>query len=404
MPERPLSDLNITNSSILEIERVHKRFGVHHAVRDVTIRVRAGEFLTLLGPSGCGKTTLLRMVAGFETPSEGDIRIAGRRMNEVPPYERPIGIVFQNLALFPHLSVGENLAYGLRIRRLPRAEIDRQIAEVLALVDLAGLEDRRVHELSGGQRQRVALARALVIRPKVLLLDEPLGALDLKLRRQLQQELKRIQQRVGTTFVFVTHDQEEALTMSDRIAVMQGGRVEQLGTPEDVYARPRTPFVAQFVGDTNFLTGRVVASAPDGIQVRLDRLDRVVAASSPAASGQHLPEGTRVGLSIRPEHLVMAGAQERLALTFEGTVAERSYIGASTRYTLEAGGESYVAVMADSDAGIAALQPGQTVSFGWAPERAVVVPLDAMDMPPEERSETIPGAPANPALVALRGY
>ena len=399
-----MSDLNITNSSILEIERVHKRFGVHHAVRDVTIRVRAGEFLTLLGPSGCGKTTLLRMVAGFETPSEGDIRIAGRRMNEVPPYERPIGIVFQNLALFPHLSVGENLAYGLRIRRLPRAEIDRQIAEVLALVDLAGLEDRRVHELSGGQRQRVALARALVIRPKVLLLDEPLGALDLKLRRQLQQELKRIQQRVGTTFVFVTHDQEEALTMSDRIAVMQGGRVEQLGTPEDVYARPRTPFVAQFVGDTNFLTGRVVASAPDGIQVRLDRLDRVVAASSPAASGQHLPEGTRVGLSIRPEHLVMAGAQERLALTFEGTVAERSYIGASTRYTLEAGGESYVAVMADSDAGIAALQPGQTVSFGWAPERAVVVPLDAMDMPPEERSETIPGAPANPALVALRGY
>ena len=404
MPERPLSDLNITNSSILEIERVHKWFGVHHAVRDVTVRVRAGEFLTLLGPSGCGKTTLLRMVAGFETPSEGDIRIAGRRMNEVPPYERPIGIVFQNLALFPHLSVGENLAYGLRIRRLPRAEIDRQIAEVLALVDLTGLEDRRVHELSGGQRQRVALARALVIRPKVLLLDEPLGALDLKLRRQLQQELKRIQQRVGTTFVFVTHDQEEALTMSDRIAVMQGGRVEQLGTPEDVYARPRTPFVAQFVGDTNFLTGRVVASAPDGIQVRLDRLDRVVAASSPAASGQHLPEGTRVGLSIRPEHLVMAGAQERLALTFEGTVAERSYIGASTRYTLEAGGESYVAVMADSDAGIAALQPGQTVSFGWAPERAVVVPLDAMDMPPEERSETIPGAPANPALVALRGY
>ena len=404
MPELPLSDINITNSSILEIDRVHKRFGVHHAVRDVTIRVRAGEFLTLLGPSGCGKTTLLRMVAGFETPSEGEIRIAGRRMNEVPPYERPIGIVFQNLALFPHLSVGENLAYGLRIRRLARAEIHRQIAEVLALVDLTGLEDRRVQELSGGQRQRVALARALAIRPKVLLLDEPLGALDLKLRRQLQQELKRIQQRVGTTFVFVTHDQEEALTMSDRIAVMQGGLVEQLGTPEDVYARPRTPFVAQFVGDTNFLTGRVVAGGPGGIQVRLDRLERVVAASSPGPSGHHVPEGTRVGLSIRPEHLVVAGPQGGLALTFEGTVVERSYIGASTRYTLEADGESYVAVMADSDTGVAALQPGQRTVFGWVPERAVMVPLDVAEMAPEERSETMPDNPANPALAALRGY
>ena len=404
MPEPPLSDINITNSPILEIDRVHKRFGVHHAVRDVTIQVRAGEFLTLLGPSGCGKTTLLRMVAGFETPSEGEIRIAGRRMNEAPPYERPIGIVFQNLALFPHLSVGENLAYGLRVRRMAREDIRRQVAEALGLVDLAGLEERRVHELSGGQRQRVALARALVIRPKVLLLDEPLGALDLKLRRQLQQELKRIQQRVGTTFVFVTHDQEEALTMSDRIAVMQGGLVEQLGTPEDVYARPRTPFVAQFVGDTNFLTGRVVASGPGGMQVRLDRLERVVAASSPAASEQHLPEGTRVGLSIRPEHLVVAGPQGGLALTFEGTVAERSYIGASTRYTLEADGESYVAVMVESDAGVAALQPGQRAVFGWAPERAVVVPLDAAELPPEERSETMPDDPANPALAAPRGY
>ncbi|EKE78988.1 ABC transporter ATP-binding protein [Oceanibaculum indicum P24] len=402
-----MSENNITKSSILDVERVDKRFGAHHAVRDVSVRVRAGEFLTLLGPSGCGKTTLLRMIAGFETPSEGEIRIAGRRMNEAPPYERPIGIVFQNLALFPHLSVGENLAYGLRVRRMAREDIRRQVAEALGLVDLAGLEERRVHELSGGQRQRVALARALVIRPKVLLLDEPLGALDLKLRRQLQQELKRIQQRVGTTFVFVTHDQEEALTMSDRIAVMQGGQVEQLGTPEEVYARPRTPFVAQFVGDTNFLTGSVAGTGPNEMQVRLDRLERVIAVPSPA--GHQLPEGTRIGLSVRPEHLVMAGAQERLALTVEGRVVERSYIGASTRYALEAAGESYVAVTADSGTGVPALQPGQPVSFGWAPESAVVVPLDAADLSVQEQMEampagTTPEGPADPGMAALRGY
>lgn len=382
-----VSNENITDVPILDIDRVHKRFGAHHAVRDVTIRVRSGEFLTLLGPSGCGKTTLLRMVAGFETPSDGEIRIAGRRMNEVPPYERPIGIVFQNLALFPHLSVGENLAYGLRIRRMAREEIRRQVAEALALVDLAGLEERRVHELSGGQRQRVALARALVIRPDVLLLDEPLGALDLKLRRQLQQELKRIQQRVGTTFVFVTHDQVEALTMSDRIAVMQGGRVEQLGTPEDVYARPRTAFVAQFVGDTNFLCGRVVGTGSGSVEVHLDKLDRVVLVPAPASVAKPLPKGARVGLSVRPEHIQLSGSGGPVALSLEGRVAERSYVGSSTRYTLEADGTDYVAVTADSGTGVADLQPGQPLSFGWAPWRAVIVPLDTGSLPEAAAAE-----------------
>jgi spermidine/putrescine ABC transporter ATP-binding subunit len=378
-----LEDGNITKSPILDIVGVHKRFGSYCAVRDVTIQVQAGEFLTLLGPSGCGKTTLLRMVAGFETPSEGWIDISGRRMNDVPPYERPIGIVFQNLALFPHLSVGENLAYGLRIRRKAREEIDKNVAEALALVDLAGLEQRRIHELSGGQRQRVALARSLIIRPEVLLLDEPLGALDLKLRQQLQQELKRIQQRVGTTFVFVTHDQEEALTMSDRIAVMQGGCVEQLGTPEEIYTQPRTPFVAQFVGETNFLTGRVARNEPGRIHVRLDRGARTVA----VPSSERLAEGSRVGVSVRPEHIVPAESGEALALTLDGVVVERCYVGANTRYTFEADGEIYLAVVAASDAGGGSLQPGQRTRFGWAAGGAAVLPLDATDALPADREE-----------------
>lgn len=389
---------DITRTSILEIERVHKRFGSLHAVNDVTIDVRRGEFLTLLGPSGCGKTTLLRMIAGFEVPSSGEIRIGGRRMNERPPYERPIGIVFQNLALFPHLSVGENLGYGLRVRRVGREEIRRRVAEALELVDLAGLEERRVHQLSGGQRQRVALARALVIRPEVLLLDEPLGALDLKLRRQLQQELKRIQQRVGTTFVFVTHDQEEALTMSDRIAVMRGGRVEQLDTPEAVYDQPRTPFVAQFVGDTNYLTGRVIAVGGEIAEVQLDQLPRAV----PVRAAQHVVPGQSVGLSIRPEHMVVGPARRGAAIQLDGAVAERCFVGASTRYTLKAGDLSFIAVVPNAQVETEALQPGQPVRFGWHAHDAALVPLDAPD-PADDRSVESSTVQTDPALRAVRG-
>ncbi|MFM8991157.1 MAG: ABC transporter ATP-binding protein, partial [Alphaproteobacteria bacterium] len=236
---------------VLEALEVEKNFGAFRAVDGVSLSVRRGEFLTLLGPSGCGKTTMLRMAAGFESPDRGTIRIEGADVTSVPPYSRELGFVFQNLALFPHLTVGENIAFGLEVRKVPVAEQARRIDESLQLVGLAGHAARRVHELSGGQRQRVALARALVIRPAVLLLDEPLGALDLKLRRQLQVELKGLQQRTGTTFVFVTHDQEEALTMSDRIAVMNEGRIEQLDDASAIYDRPRTRFVAQFIGDTN---------------------------------------------------------------------------------------------------------------------------------------------------------
>lgn len=367
--EDMLQKRNITNDTILRIDSVVKRFGTFEAVSDISLDVKTGEFLTLLGPSGCGKTTLLRMVAGFERPSSGVIAIEGKRVNEAAPYERPIGMVFQNLALFPHLTVGENVAYGLKARRMAHANIRREVSQSLAMLGLGGFEDRYVHELSGGQRQRVALARALVIRPAVLLLDEPLSALDLKLRRQLQNELKQVQQRVGTTFIFVTHDQEEALTMSDRIAVINNGRLEQLGTPREVYARPATAFVAQFVGDSNFLTGVVEGGDADLVSVRLDRTGRIARARSPLP----FAVGSRVGLSVRPEHTLIDGAGEAF---FDGTVTDLSYVGVSTRYTIHAEDSAFFVLVPNTHADGRILQPGDRVQLSWSADAAVLVPLD----------------------------
>src|SRR5438309_6674203 len=232
---------------------VSKRFGTHAAVDDVTLEIAEGECFSLLGPSGCGKTTTLRMVAGFELPDAGRIVLKGNDVTEVPANRRPVNMVFQQYALFPHMSIYDNVAFGLKVKRVPRGEHSERVHEMLRVVELEGLERRRTRQLSGGQQQRVALARALVNKPAALLLDEPLGALDVKLRKQMQFELKRIQAELGTTFVYVTHDQEEALAMSDRIAVMNGGRVEQIGTPREIYERPQTPFVADFVGSLNVL-------------------------------------------------------------------------------------------------------------------------------------------------------
>ena len=243
----------------IRLVELSKDFRDVRAVDHVSLDIRAGEFFSLLGPSGCGKTTTLRMIGGFELPSEGRIELRGVDVTRTAPDKRPVNMVFQHYALFPHLDVGENVAFGLRRRQVRRDEIARRVGEALDLVRLPGYQRRRAHQLSGGQQQRVALARALVNRPTVLLLDEPLGALDLKLRRQLQVELKRIQTEVGITFVYVTHDQEEALTMSDRIAVMNSGHVEQLGTPEELYERPATRFVADFIGTTNLMVGTVSA-------------------------------------------------------------------------------------------------------------------------------------------------
>jgi spermidine/putrescine transport system ATP-binding protein len=251
----------------VELRNVWKRFPdpageLVTAVKNVSLQIRDGEFFAMLGPSGCGKTTSLRMIAGFELPTEGEVYIHGRPMGRTPPFQRPVNTVFQNYALFPHMTIGENVAFGLQMERVPKSEIERRVKEALAMVRLPGYEQRRARQLSGGQQQRVALARALVKRPEVLLLDEPLGALDLKLRKEMQLELKRLQREVGITFVFVTHDQEEALTMSDRIAVMSNGEALQIGTASEIYEQPNCRFVADFIGETNFLTGKVAGQNP----------------------------------------------------------------------------------------------------------------------------------------------
>jgi ABC-type Fe3+/spermidine/putrescine transport system ATPase subunit len=264
-----------TRSPDVELVGVTKRFGHVVAVDALDLTVQPGEFLSLLGPSGCGKTTTLRLIAGFERPDEGEVRIGGRDVSGLPPHKRDVNTVFQSYALFPHLTVGENVAYGLKQRGLGRTERRARAEEMLELVRLPGLERRKPKQLSGGQQQRVALARALVMQPRVLLLDEPLGALDLKVRRELQVELKRIQDEIGITFVYVTHDQEEALAMSDRVAVMNAGRIEQLAEPREIYDRPATAFVADFIGETNFVRsdGVVVAVRPEQLRVGRDAPD-----------------------------------------------------------------------------------------------------------------------------------
>lgn len=363
---------------ILEIDRISKRFGDFCAVDDVSIAVQRGEFLTFLGPSGCGKSTLLRMIAGFETPSDGEIRIGGRSMTGVQPYNRPVGIVFQNLALFPHLSVAENVGYGLKARRVGADESRSRTAEMLAMVELAGFEQRRIHELSGGQKQRVALARALVLRPDVLLLDEPLSALDLKLRRQLQYELKGIQQRVGTTFLFVTHDQEEALTMSDRIAVINAGRVEQLDTPELVYRQPASTFVARFVGDTNLLQGTVAQAGDDWLDLDLGRFGTGVRVHT----REPVPAGAAVALSVRPEHVHLIAEAEAAPAHLQATVQGRSYGGTHTRYVLSIGGESIIALESNASSDCISCRVGDHVSIRFDMRQAALVSDVSPAQPP----------------------
>src|SRR6266571_2407035 len=328
-PARVTDGTNGSEHAAVALTGVTKRFGKITALDAVSLFVRHGELMTLLGPSGCGKTTLLHLVAGFLIPESGDIAIDGQRITDVPAYRREIGIMFQNYALFPHMSVAGNVGYGLRMRRIARPEIDRRIVDALALVKLAGLEDRRPRQLSGGQQQRVALARALVIRPKVLLLDEPFSALDRNLRASMQVELKEIQRKLGVTTIFVTHDQSEALSLSDRIAVVAEGRIRQLGTPDEIYRRPVDRFVASFVGDVNVL------------RARLERIDGAVATvalgsarvSVPAGKLEGLAPGTMVDLFVRPEDLRTA---DEAAAAFAGTVAARVYQGGHVDLYIEA--------------------------------------------------------------------
>jgi spermidine/putrescine transport system ATP-binding protein len=309
------------------------------AVDRINLQVNDGEFFSLLGPSGCGKTTTLRMIAGFEIPTIGEIYIHGEPMKELPPFHRPVNTVFQNYALFPHLTLAQNVAFGLEMENLPRREIRDRVAEALALVQLTGLEKRYPRQLSGGQQQRVALARALVKQPAVLLFDEPLGALDLKLRKEMQMELKRMQQKLGITFIYVTHDQEEALTMSDKIAVMYQGKVQQIGTPIDIYEYPKTRFVADFIGETNFLTGRVIERLVGEVIVLVDEQLQVLVTET-----KYLSVGKVVTLVVRPEKATIYPSDFAVENAWQGTVEEVVYIGTDTRYSVRLSDRSSMVV------------------------------------------------------------
>jgi spermidine/putrescine transport system ATP-binding protein len=359
----------------VSLERVGKRFGDLVAVRDLELDIEQGEFFSLIGPSGCGKTTTLRMVAGFEDPSFGLIRVAGRDMSGVRPYRRPVNTVFQSYALFPHLDVFENIAFSLREARRPRAEIRERVGEAIALVQLEGRERARPRQLSGGQQQRVALARALVSRPAVLLLDEPLGALDLKLRTEMQGQLKDLQRAVGITFCYVTHDQSEAFSMSDRVGVMNRGVLEQVGAPEDVYRHPQTSFVADFVGAANRLAASIVGVEGRRYRIAVDGLGERL-----AAGPEGLSAGTRAMLVIRPEDVRLRPA-DAAAGSLRATVADVAFLGSQRLLRLEsraAGPLASVGSGHDSP-----LERGAEVGLEWDDAAAWVVP----EADPEEPDE-----------------
>ena len=344
----------------IRLENVTKRFDDVVAVDDLTLEIERGSFFALLGPSGCGKTTTLRMIGGFEEPTSGRILLGEDEVTGTPPYRRDVNTVFQSYALFPHLSVFENVAFGLRRRGVRKPQLGGRVDQILRLVGLEGLGGRKPRQLSGGQQQRVALARALVNGPRVLLLDEPLGALDLKLRKQMQLELKRIQHEMGLTFVHVTHDQEEAMTMADTIAVMNRGGIEQLGAPRELYERPRTAFVAGFLGVSNLLPG--TAAGPGS--VRLDDGTEVTV-DPDALAGRT----GRVSVGIRPEKIRLGEGENRLA----GRVAELAYVGVSTQYVVETPTGSVVVYVQNDRPGTGELAVDSPVTLSWSPESTFVV-------------------------------
>ncbi len=357
----------------LEAKDVAKSFPGHRAVDGVSFAIPKGSFFSILGPSGCGKTTLLRMIAGFGEPDQGDIRIGGRSVLGVPPNRRPVNLIFQHLALFPMMTVAENVAYGLRRRRVSGAEIRPKVETMLERVGLPGFGARRIDQLSGGQRQRVAIARALVLDPTVLLLDEPLGALDLKLREQMKVELKRLQAEIGTTFVYITHDQSEALVMSDHVAVMKDGRFEQVDTPQALYYRPLTVFVAGFVGDSNRWPGRAVEVRGD--EARVETADGLVVVARASAG---VVAGASVELFVRPEAIALAAAGESTAAAsarFSGRVESVLFNGASSRVLVrEARSGQEIAVALPQTGEFADLAPGAAVTLGLPPGAAVCFP------------------------------
>jgi spermidine/putrescine transport system ATP-binding protein len=353
----------------IRLEGVTKRFDDTVAVDALSLEVEHGRFFALLGPSGCGKTTTLRMIGGFEEPNEGRIFLGDRDVVGLPPYKRDVNTVFQSYALFPHLSISQNVAFGLERQRVPKSEIKGRVEDILRLVDLGGFGHRKTRQLSGGQQQRVALARALVCRPRVLLLDEPLGALDLKLRKQMQLFLKRIQNELGISFVHVTHDQEEAMTMADMIAVMNRGTIEQLGAPEELYERPQTAFVAGFLGISNLLSGTVES----GETVRLAD-GTVVRAETNGRTGS-------VSVGVRPEKITVGdGGSNRLT----GTVAETAYIGVATQLVVDTPAGTMQVFAQNIDSGSRVPAPGSPVTLSWSPGSTFVVEPQTQDKEEED--------------------
>jgi spermidine/putrescine transport system ATP-binding protein len=351
------------------VDAVTKRFDDVTAVDDVSITIPGGQFFSMLGPSGCGKTTTLRMIAGFETPDRGRILLQGADVTAVPPAKRNVNMVFQAYGLFPHMTVSENIAFGPKIKKLSRAEITARMAEVIRTVRLEGLEDRRPTQLSGGQQQRVALARALINRPAALLLDEPLGALDLKLRKEMQLELKELQQRTGTTFVYVTHDQEEAMTMSDRIAVMHDGVVEQLASPRELYQQPASAFVAGFIGTSNLIHLRIDRREDAVVQMDLGNGERILAA------GEGFDDGATATITVRPEWIKLANgvADDRMCYV-GGTVVDVVYLGSITQLiVLLRTGERLTVHRLNDEVGAIDPRPGETVMLRWAAEHSYIV-------------------------------
>ena len=354
-------------ASIVSLRNVEKWYGNNHVVKDMNLEIEEGEFLTLLGPSGCGKTTTLRMIAGFEDATEGSIEVQGVRVEEKDPFQRDVNTVFQNYSLFPHMTVYDNVAYGPTIRKMPKDEIRRRVTEMLELVQMANYEKRKPEALSGGQKQRIAIARALINNPRVLLLDEPLGALDLKLRKQMQIELKRLQKKLGITFVYVTHDQEEAMTMSDRIAVMRDGVILQMGAPMEIYERPATRFVADFIGESNVLEGRVT-----GVK------EGVLSVETPAGGVQCWGQGFGVGdvlcVAIRPEYLRIS-REPVDGFSLPATVKDFIYMGALIKTSLDLkNGQEVKLSRLEADS---SLREGDAVHLWWEAEKAVAIHDDS---------------------------
>lgn len=364
--ETKLKEMNLVTEptdSIVSLQHVDKWYGENHVVKDMNLEIRAGEFLTLLGPSGCGKTTTLRMIAGFEDATNGIIEVQGERVEEKEPYQRDVNTVFQNYSLFPHMTVYDNVAYGPTIKKVPKDEIRKRVEEMLALVQMSGYEKRKPDALSGGQKQRVAIARALINNPRVLLLDEPLGALDLKLRKQMQIELKRLQKKLEITFVYVTHDQEEAMTMSDRIAVMRDGIILQIGSPLEIYHHPNCRFVADFIGESNILDGTVRSVEGNLLHVE-------TAQGTILTCGESFRVGDRISVSIRPEYLSVS-SNPKDGFTVSARVKDFIYMGTviKTSLDLENGQElKFSRFEADPN-----LHEGDSCYLHWDPAKSVAI-------------------------------